>query len=215
MGKRIIRKIFLSVVFLFIFLCGDIYAYIPNIDNTSKNNMCMKKTSVKNISIKNNELDTYITAYRIEIDVEKTKMYLYELNNNLCKKINEYTVSTVKKGIVRPKGIGIITKIELDPWWYPTDETKRYLKDTKNLDIPNAVPPRHKLNFMGTFKMHLSHKTSKGDVYRIHGNNDEKQIGKRVTGGCVRMYNNEGEELSIKFIQAIQQRKKIEVEFIS
>lgn len=52
------------------------------------------------------------------------------------------------------------------------------------------------MNYMGAFKIYLSHRTYKGDIYRIHGNNDPSQVGLRVTGGCIRMYNDEGTDLA-------------------
>jgi lipoprotein-anchoring transpeptidase ErfK/SrfK len=45
---------------------------------------------------------------------------------------------------------------------------------------------------MGPFKIALSHRTNKGAIYRIHGNNDPKRVGRRVTGGCVVMGNADG-----------------------
>jgi lipoprotein-anchoring transpeptidase ErfK/SrfK len=45
---------------------------------------------------------------------------------------------------------------------------------------------------MGPFKIALSHRTQKGAIYRIHGNNDPKRVGRRVTGGCFVMNNPDG-----------------------
>ena len=45
---------------------------------------------------------------------------------------------------------------------------------------------------MGPFKISLSHRTWKGAIYRIHGNNNPKRVGRRVTGGCFVMGNEEG-----------------------
>jgi len=49
---------------------------------------------------------------------------------------------------------------------------------------------------MGPFKIALSHRTRKGAIYRIHGNNDPKRVGRRVTGGCFVMNNPEGLDLA-------------------
>lgn len=51
---------------------------------------------------------------------------------------------------------------------------------------------------MGPFKIALSHKTNKGAIYRIHGNNNPKRVGRRVTGGCFVMDNTSGLELAHK-----------------
>jgi len=45
---------------------------------------------------------------------------------------------------------------------------------------------------MGAFKISLSHRTWKGAIYRIHGNNNPRLVGTRATGGCFRMHNDEG-----------------------
>ena len=56
--------------------------------------------------------------------------------------------------------------------------------------------PGHHLNYMGDFKISLSHKTQKGAIYRIHGNNNPQRVGRRVTGGCFVMDNVEGQDLA-------------------
>ena len=73
---------------------------------------------------------------------------------------------------------------------------QKNIPEQKGVELPKAVHPDHPLNYMGTFKIHLSHATSQGSIYRIHGNNNKKRIGKRVTGGCICMDNAEGEELA-------------------
>ena len=49
---------------------------------------------------------------------------------------------------------------------------------------------------MGKFKITLSHRTKKGAIYRIHGANNRARVGRRVTGGCFAMYNEQGLELA-------------------
>jgi L,D-transpeptidase YnhG len=61
---------------------------------------------------------------------------------------------------------------------------------------------------MGSFKISLSHVTERGQIYRIHGNNNGKRVGRRVTGGCVCMDNKEGLELATTI------RKGTEVEIV-
>lgn len=136
-------------------------------------------------------------TYQIVIRVAERKLLLYEQNGpgemTLRK---EYAVATAIKGLKpQPTGSGRITKIEFNPRWYPPPVTRATFKE-KGIDLPSVVPPNHPLNFMGAFKIHLSHCTTRGCFYRIHGNNDQSKIGKRVTGGCVRMYNEEGIEMA-------------------
>jgi hypothetical protein len=136
---------------------------------------------------------TTTPTYKIVIHVAERKLLLYEQSGQGGTRLRqEYDVATAIKGLIpQPKGEGRITKIEFNPRWYPPPVTREMFKE-KGIDLPSVVPPHHPLNFMGAFKIHLSHCTTRGCFYRIHGNNDKSKIGKRVTGGCVRMDNEEG-----------------------
>ena len=137
--------------------------------------------------------------YFIEISISQCRLYLYEISSGGKRLVKDYAAATTKKGLeIYPLGIGYVTKIEFHSAWLPTAYSRWYFKVTKNIDLPAFVPPGHPQNYMGSFKIHLSHQTSKGSVYRIHGNNDPSLVGKRVTGGCIRMHNGEGEELARK-----------------
>jgi len=135
--------------------------------------------------------------YQITISVGERKLRLYRHHETEgLTFIREYDVATAMKGLKpQPMGPGRITKIEFNPKWYPPPVTRATFKE-KGINLPSVVPAGHPLNFMGAFKIHISHCTSRGCFYRIHGNNDKSKIGKRVTGGCVRMYNDEGVELA-------------------
>lgn len=136
-------------------------------------------------------------SYEIVIRVAERKLRLYEQNGQGEMTLRrEYDVATAIKGLKpQPTGSGRIIKIEFSPRWYPPPVTRATFRE-KGIDLPSVVPPHHPLNFMGDFKIHLSHCTERGCFYRIHGNNDKSKIGKRVTGGCVRMYNEEGMEMA-------------------
>lgn len=136
-------------------------------------------------------------VYQIVIRVAERKLRLYGKNEEgTMTLIREYDVATAIKGLKpQPMGAGRITKIDFAPNWYPPPITRATFRE-KGIDLPSVVPPHHPLNFMGAFKIHLSHCTERGCFYRIHGNNDRSKIGKRVTGGCVRMYNEEGMEMA-------------------
>lgn len=129
------------------------------------------------------------------ISIEECKMRLYKVEDNERLLISEHVVSTVKKGVIHPQGKGKITKIEFNPTWYPTALTRETFKK-KGIIIGSSVPGGHKHNYMGPFKISLSHSTHKGSIYRIHGTIDESTIGTRETGGCIRMYNDEGVEFA-------------------
>jgi L,D-transpeptidase YnhG len=135
--------------------------------------------------------------YYIEVSISKCKLTLYEIDteDNITP-IREYDVGTVSPVVSAiPLGLGKVTRIDFKPTWYPTEYTREIYR-AKGIELPKAVPPGHPSNYMGAFKIHLSHSTNHGYVYRIHGNNNKKRVGKRVTGGCICMDNDEGLELA-------------------
>ena len=138
-------------------------------------------------------------TYQIKISVSERKLYLYQREGTaVLNLLRKYDIATAIRGLDPvPLGFGRITKIEFNPRWYPPPITRAIFK-AKGINLPTVVKPGDPLNFMGAFKIYLSHCTSRGCFYRIHGNNDKSKIGKRVTGGCVRMYNEEGLELARK-----------------
>jgi lipoprotein-anchoring transpeptidase ErfK/SrfK len=137
--------------------------------------------------------------YYIEISIERELLTLYEQGDeNKLVKIKEYSVGTVVRGLkTYPQGLGTVTAIHFKPWWYPTPYSRSVFRE-RGIELPTAVPPGHPLNYMGPFKISLSHRTRKGAIYRIHGNNNPQRVGRRVTGGCFVMENEGGLELARK-----------------
>lgn len=135
--------------------------------------------------------------YYIEISLGRTTLSLYEQGEaGEAVLIREYRVGVAVRGLdVYPRGPGKVTGIQFNPWWYPTPYSRQVFRE-RGIQLPRAVPPGHSLNYMGPFKIALSHKTSKGAIYRIHGNNNPQRVGRRVTGGCFVMNNEDGLELA-------------------
>ena len=107
-----------------------------------------------------------------------------------------YTVGTAVRGLhIYPLGKGRVTAIDLNPWWYPTAYSRQVFRD-RGISLPRAVPPGNPLNYMGAVKISLSHRTAKGAIYRIHGNNNPGRVGRRVTGGCFVMFNEDALDLA-------------------
>lgn len=132
--------------------------------------------------------------YRIEISVSKCTLWLYEIMSDGSKRLlRPFKVATAKRGTPWPKGEGVVTEIDFDPWWYPTQNMVNRARKLGKRLVP--VPPGASDNPMGAFKIHLSHRNA-GGAYRIHGTNQPWQIGKRVSLGCIRMHNDEGLELA-------------------
>jgi lipoprotein-anchoring transpeptidase ErfK/SrfK len=131
------------------------------------------------------------SRYSLEVYLADCTLVLYEKQaDGVRRPARTYAVATPAGDVEPPAGWGVITQIEFEPWWRPTENMKRRARQ-KGRTLPDVMPPGVK-NPMGPFKMHLSH----GFAFRIHGNNDPKSIGRRVTNGCIRMRNDEGLELA-------------------
>lgn len=133
----------------------------------------------------------------IEISISRTRLTLYEKHGaGKMLPVAEYRVGSAMRGLkTYPLGLGRVTAIQLNPWWHPTAYSRQVFRE-RGISLPRAVPPGHHLNYMGPFKIFLSHRTWKGAIYRIHGNNDPRRVGRRVTGGCFVMNNRDGLELA-------------------
>jgi lipoprotein-anchoring transpeptidase ErfK/SrfK len=142
--------------------------------------------------------ETELTYY-MEISISQNILTLYEKKSATEKTfIAEYSVGTAIRGLkTYPLGLGTVTGIYFNPWWYPTPYSRQVFRD-RGIELPKAVPPGDPLNYMGPFKIALSHRTSKGAIYRVHGNNNPKRVGHRVTGGCFVMDNTAGIALAYK-----------------
>ena len=134
-----------------------------------------------------------VISYYVEISISRNLLTLYEKKGTEdMTPVAEYSVGTAVRGLkTYPLGLGTVTGISFNPWWYPTPYSRQVFRE-RGIILPSAVPPGHRLNYMGPFKIALSHRTQKGAIYRIHGNNDPKRVGRRVTGGCFVMNNPDG-----------------------
>jgi lipoprotein-anchoring transpeptidase ErfK/SrfK len=134
-----------------------------------------------------------VLSYYVEISIGRNVLTLYEKKSDAeLTTIAEYTLGTAVRGLkTYPFGHGRVTGIYFNPWWYPTPYSRQVFRE-RGIVLPRAVPPGDPLNYMGPFKITLSHRTSKGAIYRIHGNNNPKRVGRRVTGGCFVMNNDDG-----------------------
>lgn len=135
--------------------------------------------------------------YYIEISISENTLKLFEKTaEGGLVLLRTYPVGTAVRGLdTYPVGLGTVTGIYFNPWWYPTPYSREVFRK-RGIILPRAVPPGHPLNYMGKFKITLSHRTRKGAIYRIHGANYSWRVGKRVTGGCFAMFNDQGLELA-------------------
>ena len=131
----------------------------------------------------------------IEVDSVKNTMSLKAKIDNEYKEIKNYIVSTGKDNIEKPFGIGKVSKISLNPIWYPTENTKQSFKK-RGINLPNAVLPGDKYKYMGAAKINLTHEVDGKSTYRIHGTLNEKTIGTNESAGCIRMKNGDVVQLA-------------------
>lgn len=108
----------------------------------------------------------------ILIDKSTNKLHFFEEG----KHVQSFPVATGKKPSYTPEGLFVIhEKIKNRPY---------YKEKIKGGDPKNPLGDR----WLG-LKVKINGKTSY--AYGIHGNNDEKSIGKYASAGCIRMHNDD------------------------
>lgn len=136
----------------------------------------------------------------IKVDLKKLELYLIDSN----KIIATYPVAGPKFGKYSYILVGRVRKIELNPTWYPTEKTRQDFA-RKGKYLPPSVPPGIQ-NPLGIAIIRIEWFNYK-DPIAIHGTNDPKSIGKRISRGCIRMYNQD----ILKLISFIKNRKDVKV----
>lgn len=137
-------------------------------------------TTVELIARSNNiKSDVIRPGMRLKISTAKYSILVDKSQNILTLKSNDdifkiYQVSTGAENSTPVGTFKVINKI-IDPPWYKAGA---------------IVPPGSPKNILGTRWLGLSLQG-----YGIHGTTEPETIGKQVTAGCVRMLNNEVEEL--------------------
>ena len=108
--------------------------------------------------------------YCIIINTKTNKLAYYKSD----KLVKEFNVATGKSSTPTPLGKSkIVNKIKNRPYY--------------KYNIPGGSPQ----NPLGDRWLGLEIKGTYGTTYAIHGNNNESSIGKNISAGCIRMYNDE------------------------
>ncbi|AXX88878.1 hypothetical protein CKA55_03290 [Arcobacter suis] len=131
----------------------------------------------------------------IEVDSVNNFMSVKAKVDNQIKDIKTYKVSTGKDDVKKPFGAGKVSKISLNPVWYPTADTIKSFKK-RGINLPSVVPPGNKYNYMGAAKINLTHEVDGKNTFRIHGTLNEKTIGTNESAGCIRMKNGDVVQLA-------------------
>lgn len=118
------------------------------------------------------------------------------LKDNKGREIRRFPVAVPKsKKYYSLPLIGKLERIEFNPSWRPTLQTRvAYLKK-KGVALPDFVKSNDPLNAMGKVKIVINFTNLKEPI-RIHGTNDPKSIGRRVSRGCIRMHNQDALDLA-------------------
>jgi len=85
----------------------------------------------------------------------------------------------VPRNISRWEGVLPVSMKRVNPSWTPTASMRR-----ENPRLPRFVPGGHPRNPLGVRALYLGN-----TLYRIHGTDAPWTIGKAVSKGCIRMYN--------------------------
>ena len=125
------------------------------------------------------EKDTIYPGKKLKIPTYKISLIVDKSQNVLILKGDEEVLKTyvVSTGLNNSTPVGVfkVTDKLLNPTWYKTGA---------------VVPPDSPENVLGTRWMGINEKG-----YGIHGTTEPDKLGQQVTAGCVRMRNDEVEEL--------------------
>lgn len=89
-----------------------------------------------------------------------------------------YPIGVGRDGRETPRGATSVVRKKEGPTWYPTENTRK-----EKPYLPKVVPPGP-ANPLGTHALYLGWPT-----YLLHGTDNDYGIGRRVSAGCLRMYN--------------------------
>lgn len=125
--------------------------------------------------------DSLNTGMKLKINKAKFSVLVDKSQNILILKANDkvvkvYTVSTGLNNVTPVGTFKIVNRIPNPPWY----------KDGK------VIPSGNPENILGDYWLGISK-----SGYGIHGTTQPETIGKHITQGCIRMYNEDVEELYI------------------
>lgn len=86
------------------------------------------------------------------------------------------------------RGRAVVGRMAEDPTWHPTPDQRK-----KKPSLPRVVRAGP-ANPLGTRALYLF-QGRRDTLYRIHGTNEPRSIGRAVSSGCIRMRNADIEEL--------------------
>ena len=122
----------------------------------------------------------------IVLNMAELRLYYFSPNGQF---IFTYPVSMGRIGWRTPSASTTIVKLKEYPTWHvPESIAAHHLEKTGN-ELPESIPPGPD-NPLGTRAIYLGL-----PKYLIHGTNAPSSIGQYVSSGCIRMYNQDVEQL--------------------
>lgn len=115
----------------------------------------------------------------IVVNLSEMRMYHYTKDG-----VKTYPIGVGREGFSTPMGTTSVTHKVVGPVWTPTDRMRR-----EDPTLPPQKGPGPD-NPLGTHALYLG-----WPQYLLHGTNKPWGIGRRVSSGCVRMYNEDAQAL--------------------
>lgn len=116
----------------------------------------------------------------IVVNLSEMRMYYFGDDGEVV----SHPIGVGREGFSTPVGNTTIVRKGVDPTWRPTPRMRR-----EDPDLPAVVQPGPE-NPLGTRALYFG-----WPAYLMHGTNKPWGIGRRVSSGCVRMYNSAVEDL--------------------
>ena len=117
----------------------------------------------------------------IVVNLSDMRLYYFEKKDGPPR---SFPIGIGREGLRTPVGSTTVVRKAKDPTWRPTARMR-----AEDPTLAEVVPPGPD-NPMGSRAIYLGWPT-----YAIHGTNNPWGVGRRLSSGCVRMYNEEVEEL--------------------
>jgi L,D-transpeptidase ErfK/SrfK len=122
----------------------------------------------------------------IVVNLPEARMYYFSSDG---RHVYTYPLGLGRADWRTPLAKGSVTSKEVDPTWNVPPSIHKYVLETTGTNLPPSLPPGPE-NPLGKYAMRLSI-----TGYLIHGTNQPWTIGKFVSSGCIRMHNEDVEEL--------------------
>ncbi len=123
------------------------------------------------------------------LNLAEMRLYYYpKSTNGKLKYVHTYPISIGREGWATPYSTTRIIAKTKDPTWYPPASIRKEHEE-RNDPVPASVPPGPD-NPLGKYALRLAL-----PGYLIHGTNEPRGIGMKVTHGCVRLHPNDIEDL--------------------